>query len=94
MGGDQGLLIYDETIGKNGGYDGLRVARILAAAVKTIGFDLIIAGQRSIDDGNYLVGPAVAEYLGIPNISMVTKAEISERKNPVSLHRRGWNCDA
>ena len=46
--------------------------------MKPIGFDLIIAGQRAIDDGNYLVGPAVAEYLGIPNISMVIKAEITK----------------
>jgi len=80
MGADEGQLIYDETIGKSGACDGLRVAKILATAVKTNGFDLIIAGQRAIDDANYLVGPAVAEYLGIPNISMVTKAEIREGK--------------
>ena len=80
MGGDEGLLINDEIIRKSGGSDGLRIARILAAAMKPIGFDLIIAGQRAIDDANYLVGPAVAEYLGIPNISMVIKAEIAKGK--------------
>jgi electron transfer flavoprotein beta subunit len=78
IGGDEGLLINDETIRKSGGCEGLRIAKILAAAMKPIGFDLIIAGQRAIDDANYLVGPAVAEYLGIPNISMVIKAEITK----------------
>ncbi|MDP4164644.1 MAG: electron transfer flavoprotein subunit beta/FixA family protein [Bacillota bacterium] len=78
MGGDEGLLIIDETVRKSGSYDGLRIAKILAAAMKPIGFDLIIAGQRAIDDGNYLVGPAVAEYLGVPNISMAIKAEITK----------------
>jgi electron transfer flavoprotein beta subunit len=80
MGGDEGLLINDEIIRKSGGCDGLRIAKILAAAMKASSFDLIIAGQRAIDDANYLVGPAVAEYLGIPNISMVIKAEITKGK--------------
>lgn len=80
MGADEGHLINDTTMVKSGCCDGLRTAKILAAAVKANGFDLIIAGQRAIDDANYLVGPAVAEYLGIPNFSMVIKAEIKEGK--------------
>ena len=80
MGADEGWLITEESIMKSECCDGLRIAKILAAAVKTNGFDLIIAGQRAIDDANYLVGPAVAEYLGIPNISMVIKAEVTEGK--------------
>jgi electron transfer flavoprotein beta subunit len=80
MGADEGQLITEETIIKVGCCEGLRTAKVLATAVKSNGFDLIIAGQRAIDDANYLVGPAVAEYLGIPNISMVIKAEITEGK--------------
>jgi len=80
MGADEGWLITEESIVKTGCCDGLTIAKILAAAVKTNGFDLIIAGQRASDDANYLVGPAVAEYLGIPNISMVIKAEITDGK--------------
>jgi electron transfer flavoprotein beta subunit len=78
MGADKGLLIRDpaaETC------DGLGVARILAAAIKTLPTpDLVIAGQRAVDDDNYLVGPAVAEYLDLPHIPMVTKIEIGEGK--------------
>jgi len=58
----------------------LGIARILAAALKQIPFDLVIAGQRAVDDDNFLVGPATAEYLDIPHISMVIKQEISDKK--------------
>jgi electron transfer flavoprotein beta subunit len=46
---------------------------------------LIIAGMRAVDDDNYQVGPAVAEYLGIPHISMVIKEEILDGK--IKCHR-------
>jgi electron transfer flavoprotein beta subunit len=48
--------------------------------LKGIPFDLIIAGQRAVDDDNFQVGPAVAEFLSIPNISMVIKQEIVDSK--------------
>lgn len=73
MGADQGILILDEA---PGGYDGLKTARILSAALKEISFDLIIAGQRAVDDDNFQVGPATAELLKIPHISMVIQQEI------------------
>jgi len=58
--------------------DGLGSARILAAALKDISYDLIICGHRAVDDDNHQVGTAVAEFLGIPHISMVIKEEIKE----------------
>ncbi|MFC1829295.1 electron transfer flavoprotein subunit beta/FixA family protein [Thermodesulfobacteriota bacterium] len=73
MGADKGILINDPVAQA---CDGLGIARILAAALKSEPFDLIIAGMRAVDDDNYQVGPAVAEYLDIPHISMVVKAEI------------------
>jgi electron transfer flavoprotein beta subunit len=77
MGADEGILINDPAAL---GCDGLGVARILAAALKKIPYDIVIAGQRAVDDDNYLVGTAVAEFLGIPNISVVNKQEISDGK--------------
>lgn len=90
MGADEGRLIIDEISGRNGGVDGYRIARLLAAGLKPFGFDLIVAGQRAIDDDNTFVGSAVAEFLGIPNISMVTKIEILEgRIRCVCTQERG-----
>ena len=73
MGADKGILINDPA---GGTCDSLGIARILAAALKGMSYDVIIAGQRAVDDDNYIVGPAVAEFLDIPHISMVTKEEI------------------
>jgi len=77
MGADRGILISDPVVE---GVDGLGIARILAAALKQIPFDLIIAGQRAVDDDNYLGGPATAEYLNIPHISMVVRQKITDGK--------------
>lgn len=77
MGADKGILINDPAVSE---CDSLGVARILAAVIKEMPFDLIISGMRAVDDDGYLVGTAVAEYLGIPNISMVTRQEIGDGK--------------
>ena len=74
MGADKGILINDPATRS---LDGLGIARVLAAALKQMPFDVIIAGQRAVDDDNFMVGPAVAEYLNIPHISMVVKQEIT-----------------
>ncbi len=75
MGADAGVLVKDPAAAA---WDGLGTARVLAAALKGGNFDLIIAGHRAVDDDQYLVGPAVAEYLGIPHISMVIAQEIAD----------------
>ena len=77
MGADEGILIDDPAIE---GIDALGTAKVLAAALKDIPFDLIIAGQRAVDDDNYIVPSAVAELLGIPQVTMVIKQEIGDGK--------------
>jgi len=77
MGADKGVLINDPAVEQ---CDGLGTARLLAAALKTMPYDLVIAGQRAVDDDNFLVGTAVAELLGVPNIAMVIKQEIVDGK--------------
>ncbi|MFZ1984705.1 MAG: electron transfer flavoprotein subunit beta/FixA family protein [Desulfatitalea sp.] len=76
MGADKGILIDpgDLTL------DGLNTAKLLAAAIKPLPCDLIIAGHRAVDDDNFQVATAVAELLAIPNISMVVKQELSGGK--------------
>ncbi len=82
MGADKGILINAPG---SVVYDGLTTARILSAALKETPFDVIIAGQRAVDDDNFQVGPATAEFLGIPHISMVIKQEIADSK--MTCHR-------
>lgn len=73
MGADKGVLIQDPAA--EGG-DALATARVLAAAVRSLPCDLVIAGQRGVDEDNWQVGAAVAEFLGIPHVSLVVKAEV------------------
>lgn len=82
MGADKGLLINDPAA--EGG-DALATAKILAVALKNQPFDLIIAGQRAVDEDNYQVGAAVAELLGVPHVSLVVKAELLDGK--IRCHR-------
>ena len=77
MGADKGILIKDS---EENEYNSLRTARLLAGALKQISYDVIIAGQRAVDDDNYQVGPAVAETLNIPMIAMVIKEKILDGK--------------
>ena len=74
MGADKGLLVDPGDLK----CDGLAVAKILAAAIKETPYDLIVAGHRAVDDDNFQVGPAVAELLGIPNVSMVIEEAVAE----------------
>jgi electron transfer flavoprotein beta subunit len=61
------------------GLDYLGIANILAAAANHLGFDLILCGDRSQDERQGAVGPAVAELLEIPHLSSaVTDLNVDE----------------
>jgi electron transfer flavoprotein beta subunit len=74
MGADAGVLIDDPALEQP---DPLATAKVLAAALKTLPFDLIIAGQRAVDDDSCCVPAAVAEYLDLPMLAMVVAQEIT-----------------
>jgi electron transfer flavoprotein beta subunit len=77
MGADEGILLDDP--GAEGS-DALGTAKILAAALKDMAPDLIIAGQRAVDDDCYQVPAAVAALLDLPQVSMVVREEIQDGK--------------
>jgi len=77
MGADEGILIDDPS---TEGGDALGTAKVLAQALKEMPHDLIVAGQRAVDDDGYQVPAAVAALLGIPQVSMVIKEEVQEGK--------------
>lgn len=77
MGAHEGILIEDDRLATA---DSAAVGTVLAAALKTIPHDLIIAGQRAVDDDNYLVPAMVAECLDMPIVSMVVNQSIADGK--------------
>lgn len=84
MGADKGILISDEALN---GSDSLATAKALAAVIKDLDGDLIFAGQRGIDDDMGVVGASVAEFLGIPHVSLVVKVEVAEDGKSLKAHR-------
>jgi len=75
MGVNKAILIENEKIY---GEDPLIVAKILAFIIKPLNPHLIFLGQRAVDDDAGLVGSALAEFLNVPNLSVVTKVELHE----------------
>ena len=75
MGADEAVLIKDEA---KETYDGLRVARLIAAAVRKRHpqFDLLLFGKQSVGADNGQVPAMVAEFLGLPQANVVVKLEL------------------
>lgn len=73
MGADKGVQIDDPALYEADSY---ATAEALAAAIKGLPYDIIFCGQRAIDDDSGQVGSILAELLGIPVVTMVTKLEV------------------
>jgi electron transfer flavoprotein beta subunit len=73
MGADRAVLLTTEAGVEP---DGLQVARALAAEVKAGDFGLVLCGKQAVDDDEAQVGPMVAEILGWPCVTVVTKLTI------------------
>ncbi len=75
MGADAAFLVDDPALRDAGP---LTVARALAGVCRREGFDLVLAGRQATDDEAGLVGPMVAELLGIPCVVGVTALEVQD----------------
>jgi electron transfer flavoprotein beta subunit len=69
--------------------DALATARILAAALKSLSYDLVLTGCYSSDLGYSQVGAALAELLGIPHATMVIGLEVLDGKVKVERELEG-----
>ncbi len=65
--------------------DALGIAKVLAAAIKSVPHDLVFFGKQGVGTDNSLVGPMVAELLGYPQVNVVTHLEIGDGK--LTAHR-------
>ena len=77
IGADEAIVL------RQPGYRGDRPsvnAKILADAVKELDADLVICGVQGIDYYQSATGPMVAHFLGMANISGVTKLELNGGK--------------
>ncbi|NIO37496.1 electron transfer flavoprotein subunit beta [Candidatus Bathyarchaeota archaeon] len=71
------------------GSDGYAIAKILCNAIKDMSFDVILTGALADDDGYTMVGPILAELLGIPHATMVKKIDIADGVAKVNRELEG-----
>src|SRR5689334_8512196 len=73
MGADKGVHVVDDAIA---GSDAIATSLVLAEAIKKIGTpDLVITGMASTDAGTSLVPAALAERLGLPQVTFASVVE-------------------
>jgi electron transfer flavoprotein beta subunit len=84
MGADEAVILEDPTFV---GGDECATAKALATAVKGMTWDIIFCGREAFDDSSGIVGPLVAEFLGIPHITMAVKVDLIPEERAVIVER-------
>lgn len=69
MGADKAVHLLDE---KFDGLDSYALAKVLARSIDKIPYDLILCGRQAVDVDSAQTGPAMATFLGIPFVTVVT----------------------
>ena len=85
MGADEAFLLTDRAFG---GSDTLATSTIIAAAVKKLGFDLVLCGRQAIDGDTAQVGPQIAEHLDIPQITYAAGISYNQENGTVVVKRQ------
>jgi len=88
MGADEAVLIKDEA-GET--YDGLRTAKIISQVLRTkfSDYDLLLFGKQSVGADNAQIPAMVAEFLGLPQVNVVTQLEIEGDKGQAQREIEG-----
>ena len=73
MGADRGVQLKTDRIP----FDGLAIARALAAELQGGGYDLILFGKQSADSSNGVVGAMVGELLGLPVVTAISRLDLN-----------------
>ena len=84
IGADRAVHLLDQGFA---GSDTLATARALSMALRREHFDLVICGLNSVDAETGQVGPEIAELLGVPQITAVTRLEVSDSGAGITAER-------
>lgn len=83
-GADRGIMIVDDGFQ---GLDDLAKARIFGSVLTQEKPDVVICGSQSFDTATSRMGPMVAEFMGIPHASLITRLEPLEGGKAFSVSR-------
>ncbi len=85
-GADAAVRLWDPAFE---GSDAVATARVLAAAIKDMEYDLVLTGCMASDDGRTQVGVALAALLGIPHATYVTELAVEDGRVTVGRELEG-----
>src|SRR5579875_643730 len=83
MGAAKAILVSDDALA---GSDALGTAKVLAAAIKRISPDLVVAATETTDGYTGTTAAQVAELLGMPSVTFANKIEVAD--GAVRVHRQ------
>jgi len=85
MGVDEVVLVSDRAFA---GSDTWATSYALAQTIKKLGnFDLILCGKQAIDGDTAQVGPGIAEWLGIPQVTFAVKIDVDVDRRRSKIER-------
>jgi electron transfer flavoprotein beta subunit len=84
MGATGGVLVTDPALA---GSDTLSTTRVLAAALRRLEYDLVLAGVDTSDGGTGVVAAGVATLVGLPYLSYAARIEPEEAAGTVRVRR-------
>jgi electron transfer flavoprotein beta subunit len=85
MGADRAIQLKADGIS----FDGLAIAKALAAEIKSGGFDLVLFGKHAFDTSEGVVGTATAELLDVPCVTAASKLEIANGRGSARRELEG-----
>ena len=85
VGADEAMLLWDKSFENSGSYT---TGVILAKAIASGQYDLVLCGQKAVDTEAGQVGSVIAERLGIPLVSRVVKIDISPESNKADIESK------
>jgi len=85
LGVDRAIHLCDESFDS---VDAHVTAQVLAQRISSTECDLILCGNRSMDQGNGFVGAGIAALLNMPLVSSVTRIDIFTDTGTAVVHRR------
>jgi electron transfer flavoprotein beta subunit len=84
MGATRGVIVTDDALA---GSDALSTARVLAAALRDLEYDLVFAGIDTSDGVGGVVHAAIATLLGLPYCSYAARIEPDQEARTVRVRR-------
>ena len=85
MGADRAVQLKTDAVP----YDGVAVAKALAAELKGGSYDLLLFGKHAFDTSAGVVGTATAELLGLPCVTAASKLEIANGRGTARRELEG-----